>query len=130
VSAGLLWLNTRPLPATSEKIKDSERAAHVGAVHPGIGSLVFGCGWVQEHGGKSSHFPAISLSGPHPLAYWHLSNVIEHVGCVHLFPAANSPEHKQTDRGGMTSANDTYAAASIAAAETTKITAMSTAAHM
>lgn len=30
----------------------------------------------------------------------------------------------------MTSANDTYAAASIAAAETTKITAMSTAAHM
>jgi hypothetical protein len=31
---------------------------------------------------------------------------------------------------GMTSANDAYAAASIAAAETTKITAMSTAAHM
>jgi hypothetical protein len=30
----------------------------------------------------------------------------------------------------MASANDTYAAASIAAAETTKITAMSTAAHM
>jgi len=45
-----------------------------------------GCGWVQEHGGKSSHFPAISLSGPHPLAYWHLSNpVIEHVGCVFFF---------------------------------------------
>src|SRR5580692_10838889 len=36
----------------------------------------------------------------------------------------------RTDRSGMTSANDTYAAASIAAAETTKITAMSTAAHM
>jgi len=33
-------------------------------------------------------------------------------------------------RSGMTSANDIYAAASIAAAETTKITAMSTAAHM
>ena len=32
VSARVLWLNTHPLPATSEKIKDSERAAHVGAV--------------------------------------------------------------------------------------------------
>src|ERR1700720_1399740 len=36
----------------------------------------------------------------------------------------------QTGSSGMTSTNDTYAAASIAAAETTKITAMSTAAHM
>ena len=32
-------------------------------------------------------------------------------------------------KSGMTSANDIYAAASIAAAETTKIAAMSTAAH-
>ena len=42
--------------------------------------------------GKSSHFPAISLSGPHPLAYWHLSNpVIEHVGCVHFFSGGQLP---------------------------------------
>jgi hypothetical protein len=32
VSARALWLNTHPLPATSEKIKESERGAHVGAV--------------------------------------------------------------------------------------------------
>jgi hypothetical protein len=32
VSARVLWLNTHPMPATSEKIKDSEQAAHVGAV--------------------------------------------------------------------------------------------------
>ena len=45
--------------------------------------------------GKSSHFPAISLSGPHPLAYWHLSNpVIEHVGsCVHFFSRGHSPQN-------------------------------------
>ncbi len=32
VSARVLWLNTHPMPATSEKITDSEQAAHVGAV--------------------------------------------------------------------------------------------------
>ena len=70
-----------------------------------------------------------SLSGPHPLAYWHLSKIIEHVRCVHLLPAANSSQRKQTGRIHMTSANDIYAAASIAAAKM-KITAMITAAHM
>ena len=55
--------------------------------------------------------------------------IIEHVGCVHLLPAANSSQYKQTGRIHMTSANDIYAAASIAAAKM-KITAIITAAHM
>jgi len=33
---------------------------------------VFGCGWVQEHGGKTSQFPVNSRSRPRILAYWHL----------------------------------------------------------
>jgi hypothetical protein len=38
----------------------------------GIGFLVFGCGWIREHGSKSSQFPANSLTRPRILAYWHL----------------------------------------------------------
>jgi hypothetical protein len=33
---------------------------------------MFGCGWVQEHGGDGSQFPMNSLSKPLLLAYWHL----------------------------------------------------------
>jgi hypothetical protein len=38
----------------------------------GIGSLVFGCGWVQEHGGNGSQFPMNNLGKHRLLAYWHL----------------------------------------------------------
>jgi hypothetical protein len=37
----------------------------------GIGSLVFGCGWVQKHGGNRSQFPLNSLSKSRVLVYWH-----------------------------------------------------------
>ena len=57
-----------------------------------------------------------SLSGPHPLAYWHLSKSSNTSAVYICLPAANSSQHKQTGRIHMTSANDIYAAASIAAA--------------
>jgi DNA invertase Pin-like site-specific DNA recombinase len=38
-----------------------------------------------------------SLSGPHPLAYWHCQNHRTRRR-VHLLPAANSSQHKQTGR--------------------------------
>jgi hypothetical protein len=38
----------------------------------GVGFLVFGCGWVQEYGAKSSQLPFDSSSRSSILAYWHL----------------------------------------------------------
>ncbi len=38
----------------------------------GIGSLVFGCGWIREHGGNGSQFPMNSRGKPRLLADWHL----------------------------------------------------------
>jgi hypothetical protein len=33
---------------------------------------MFGCGWVQEHGGNGSQFPMNNLGKHRLLAYWHL----------------------------------------------------------
>jgi len=38
----------------------------------GVGSLVFGCCWVQEYGGKSPQFPVNGSSRSRSLAYWHV----------------------------------------------------------
>jgi hypothetical protein len=38
----------------------------------GIGSLVFGCGWIRKHGGNGSQFPLNSRGKPRLLADRHL----------------------------------------------------------
>lgn len=41
-----------------------------------IGFLVFSCGWVREHGSKTTQFPVNSRSRPCTLAYWHLPHPV------------------------------------------------------
>jgi hypothetical protein len=67
----------------------------------GVGFLVFGCGSVREHGGKSSQFPVNSSSRSRVLAYWHWPRpVIESTNSVCTKFAARSPFQTGKQRHG------------------------------